>query len=547
MRNRKQKESRQKSSLTIISKTKVFLMFLLFTPLLHYGQTFFASYSPSGWGFSYDVTAQVSLTKSDKFGKYYTVTLKSVTVQSKGWKEVDGKYYSCNQLGNLCNNHFPGVLSICLKFNYNGARSSCTANYSRAGEQLEVTIPWQDASDITGIVLQNINEDPAFLPLVNSRIKELNKTNTTSSNSSVKTTGNTNPLSSISTNSSTSNDNPLPNNTTTTTSNIDPNTGLMTNPLPYTAPASNNKFVQDVQVTTQAISAAIDLFTPSPEEQERRRVQQEKNAQINQLSGDLNTNSVAEFRDFLNRNPKLFEAAKIGDSKARQIILDKRMNIRNTYYFKLKKTLTDEKDLYQRCEKNGNDVDNVLGKDVIKKWEEEVYIDKALSDSIVEVKDALKLASGRTKYGYINNLYANEAETGIYYTILALKNAISLGEMNFGKTDFSIFVFLELEDKKDRDKFENDLKKAGIETNDPKILDYFLFVLEANISKNVPATELSKSILTIVCNSLADTFYFSKKSCESDNSSKYAVRYYSNCDGYGDKAKEYKNLIKSFK
>lgn len=310
---------------------KRIILFLLLIPFFNYGQTstqiLNGFYNAStNYGFSCNV--QVQITKSIIGNKiiFKSKLLSVKMADTKGWYDNSmHKYYSCDLVGNYCV-IFPQFLDVKTEY---GDLPFDSYSFAYVGEERVIyestvaifksvtggNVATFKIPAISQVIITHKQDAPIWDKL--SRIRQ------SGSSTSGAYSGNSNPLSST---SSSTNTNPLPSKTVATKSNIDPNTGLMTNPLSYSAPASNNKFVKDVQLTTQAVSAAIDLFTPNAEQQERRRIQQEKLEQQKlQEEEEENKKIWARIKNKEKRyleyyQPKYYEKAKAGDNYSKMVL-----------------------------------------------------------------------------------------------------------------------------------------------------------------------------------------------------------------------------------
>lgn len=246
-------------------------------------QSFQAYYDASdiGAGFSYNIQISVTPiggTNNTLHAGGYKVKLVSVNADSKGYysKGKTNTYYSCSQLGGICNpNKFTDVY---IGLNYQCKNSGLQqVRFTRVGEEQTISLrldPNTTCSfELGKVQVKNTSDEVSY----RNRIREIEYPQTNSSGLSGSTTSN-NPATQTNTNQS---ENSKNKNTETKTTTEQIPESYKGNPMTYNNESSSNSN----NTTTQIVNSATNILNQwanqvksdnEAEEQRQNRIEEER-------------------------------------------------------------------------------------------------------------------------------------------------------------------------------------------------------------------------------------------------------------------------------
>lgn len=288
----------------------------------------------NGIGFNYNVTFQLTLKRmatkstvsSAANGTEYSVRLVSVEVdQNSGWNQR-GKTYSCSQLNGICNNKTFDRITIDLDYDCEGKElSSNSATFYNIGDEKIMTLQPKavgsnvcaspTVSDIGKVTITEVSVTNTILSIIQKL--DQNKSNTSTQNTNTGNQSNTN--NSIGQIPDDYKSNPLHYNN----SNLSSGSGAVDD--------FNKGYQQGQQISNIAIGLT-DLFTPSPEQIQRREQEAAEYARQKKIKEDLRLQElITEGGNRFNLLylPLMDKAIK-GDENARMILCFASYNLFST-------------------------------------------------------------------------------------------------------------------------------------------------------------------------------------------------------------------------
>jgi hypothetical protein len=276
--------------------------------------------------FSYDVSIQIKKNTSETDdAKKYSATLIKASPDSKGFYNsyIDSKFYSCAQLGNVCNPNNFKLLGVTIYYSCNGQEKVTSISFRglNTTEYIPTVIgvggKFCESKDFTSIEVRSVI--PINLDQIIDKINQINTTtdNQNKTNSATQSIGNQS------------------NNNTSTGQIPDDYNG---NPLHYNNPSVNtgssavdsfNKGYQQGQQITEIATGLVELFTPSPEQIQRREKAAVEYERQKKIKKDMEWQQREI--EYANRFDLLYlplmETALKGDENARMILYFSSINL----------------------------------------------------------------------------------------------------------------------------------------------------------------------------------------------------------------------------
>ena len=250
-------------------------------------------------GFSYDITIKIQKTTgASDYDNRYTATLIQASPDSKGFYNAyyDKKFYSCSQLGDVCNPNNLHLISVRLTYTCNGQQKADVVVFKNLNDVKQINVVAGAGGKVCESIDFSMNVmgatlEPTHLGRIIDKINQLGTTKNSQTNigASNGNYGN-NPLSNINNNSS-------------------GNTSLQ-------------QGIERAQQITEVTTGLVELFTPSPEQIQRREQQAAEYARQKKIREDLEFQK----REIEDRNRfdllylPLMDKAINGDENARMIL-----------------------------------------------------------------------------------------------------------------------------------------------------------------------------------------------------------------------------------
>ncbi|MFV8347959.1 FKBP-type peptidyl-prolyl cis-trans isomerase [Flavobacterium sp. ZB4P13] len=227
--------------------------------------------------FSYNITVRIQKNEgATTDAKRYTATLVQASPDSKGYYNAnrDNKFYTCSQLGNICNPNNFHRISVKIFYNCNGQQKVTSMSFSNLNDQQFVSVvlgaggKFCESIDFNSMEATGAVLNPMHLGQIIDKINQIGTTTTTQNNS------NNNNLTTQTVTTKTSNQ--TENTTAKPLDNYDPNTGLYTNPMANNTSTGSsevdnfNKGSQQAQQIVDVATGIVDLFAPTPAQLQRR-------------------------------------------------------------------------------------------------------------------------------------------------------------------------------------------------------------------------------------------------------------------------------------
>jgi TPR repeat protein len=300
--------------------------------------------------FSYNVVVRIQKNEgATSDAKRYTATLVQASPDPKGFYNAnhDGKFYSCSQLGNVCNPNNYNRLSIKIFYSCNGQQKVTTVSLGSVNDQQFVPVvlgaggSFCESIDFNSIEVFGAVLSPTHLEQIRVQINKLNAGSNPSSNSSG------NPVSQT---KATNTDIPANTSGNDPLAHFETDGKTLSNPMATKTSSGSgavdsfNKGYQQGEQITEVATGIVDLFTPSPAQVAAKKAEYERQQK---LADDLKWAAKEERFGKLYYDPLMVKANK-GNEEARMILYFASYNLGST------KFVPERKEWFQQAFKNKN-------------------------------------------------------------------------------------------------------------------------------------------------------------------------------------------------
>lgn len=401
--------------------------------------------------FSYNITVKIQKnTGATAYDTRYTATLVQASPDSRGFYNVngDGKFYTCNQLGNVCNpNNFNGV-TIRLAYMCNGQQKADVVSFRSLNDQQLINMSYGAGGKFCESINFNMNVmgvelNPTHLGQIIDRINQLGTTKTTQNNTNnnnpATQTGTTNtgvPANTSKSYELKNSDIGLPedNNTNTgvpaNTSGNDP-LAHFNNPQPT---YSNDKTIEAVGQISNALAPMLEEWGNNI--QKRREVEQEQQRIYEARNEKITANNEQYYQTFFLN--KYLSTAENGDEKSRMILV---CEIQSNAFYK-DEMLPNLKNWTIKAANNKNfDAMNIIGlkAKLLGKTKPDPFFGFTLKEGLKMLEEAANMGSldAMTQlgnyYDYKSSTYGGkDAEKAFYWFSKAAENGSPNGMYYLG-------------------------------------------------------------------------------------------------------------------
>jgi TPR repeat protein len=391
-------------------------------------------------GFSYQITINVALVKSEKYGDRIEDTYSAELVQLKPtnnsyYSAKTKKSYSCDQLGNLCNPNLIYSLTMNIRYNCDGMESGATGYFTNLNAKKTFSLESRFINCRTPNFYDIIDSyiitcDPVCEGQISKRIDEIEAIQ----NKNIKNTQNTSTNNNIpSSNSS----NPIAKENKQTSTGMPANTSGNDPLANYNDPQpkySNDKTVEAVGQISNALAPMLEEWANNIEK--RREVEKEQQRIYEAKNEKIKANNQEYYQTFFLN--KYLSAAENGDEKARMILV---CEIQSNAFYK-DEMLPNLKNWTIKAANNKNfDAMNIIGfkAKLLGKTKPDPFFDFTLKDGLKMLEEAANMGSLDAMiqlgnyYDYKSSTYGGkDAEKAFYWFSKAAENGSPNGMYYLG-------------------------------------------------------------------------------------------------------------------